>query len=84
MTYEPQKPYNALPMLPPDAELETRALLKQCIAANKALAELKGVGRLIPNQAMLINTLPIREAQASSEIENIVTDQRSALPRSSS
>lgn len=73
MTCEPQKPYNALPMLPPDAELETRTLLKKCIAANRALAELKGVGRLIPNQAMLINTIPIREAQASSEIENIVT-----------
>ncbi len=28
---------------------------------------------MIPNQGMLINTLPLLEAQASSEIENIVT-----------
>jgi Fic family protein len=31
------------------------------------------VGELIPNQAVLINTIPLLEAQASSEIENIVT-----------
>lgn len=29
--------------------------------------------RLIPNQAVLINSIPLLEAQASSEIENIVT-----------
>jgi len=37
------------------------------------LAELRGAGRLIPNQAMLINSIPLLEAQARSEIENIVT-----------
>jgi Fic family protein len=37
------------------------------------LAELKQAAELIPNQAVLINTLPLLEAQASSEIENIVT-----------
>ena len=30
-------------------------------------------GELIPNQAVLINSIPLLEAQASSEIENIVT-----------
>ena len=30
-------------------------------------------GQLIPNQAVLINSIPLLEAQASSEIENIVT-----------
>jgi len=53
--------------------LETRAVLKACIAARAAVAELKAVGRLIPNQGVLINTIPLLEAQASSEIENIVT-----------
>jgi hypothetical protein len=47
MPFDPQKPYNDLPLLPPPVELETRAVLKQAIAANKALAELKGAGKLI-------------------------------------
>lgn len=67
------QPYNTLPPLPPGAELETRAVLKQCIAARAALAELKQAAQLIPNQAVLINTLPLLESRASSEIENIVT-----------
>lgn len=69
----PDRPYNDLPMLPPAVELETRAVLKQCITARAALAELKQAAELIPNQAMLISTLPLLEARASSEIENIVT-----------
>lgn len=67
------QPYNDLPPLPPAAELETRPVLKQCIAARAALAELKQAAELIPNQGVLINALPLLEAQASSEIENIVT-----------
>jgi Fic family protein len=71
--WHPERPYEALPHLPPDAELESRAVLKQCISARSALAELKIAAALIPNPAVLINTLPLLEAQASSEIENIVT-----------
>lgn len=67
------KPWNQLPLLPPTAELETKAVLKQCITARAALAELKQAAELIPNQNMLINTLPLLEAKDSSEIENIVT-----------
>jgi Fic family protein len=37
------------------------------------LAELNATADLIPNPAILINTLPVLEARASSEIENIVT-----------
>lgn len=73
MSWHPEKPYNDLPLLPPGIELETKAVLKQCISARAALAELKQAAELIPNQAMLINTLPILEAKDSSEIENIVT-----------
>ena len=69
----PGEPFNALPLLPPRPDLETKAVLKQCIRARAALAELKQAGELIPNQAVLINTLPLLEAQASSAIENIVT-----------
>lgn len=73
MSWHPEKPYNNLPLLPPGTELETRAVLKQCISARVALAELKQAAELISNQAMLINTLPLLEAKDSSEIENIVT-----------
>ena len=37
------------------------------------MAGLRQATALIPNPAVLINTIPILEAQASSEIENIVT-----------
>ena len=73
MPFEPTKPYNTLPSLPPQAEIESRAVLKACIEARAALAELKQAGALIPKQAVLINSIPLLEAQASSEIENIVT-----------
>nr|CAM58104.1 hypothetical protein [uncultured marine microorganism] len=72
--FDPNKPYNALPLLPPPAEqIETTDILKQCINARVALAELKQAAELIPNAAVLVNALPLLEAQASSEIENIVT-----------
>lgn len=66
-------PFNRLPSLPPAADLETKAVLKRCITARAALAELKQAAELIPNQTMLINTIPLLEAKDSSEIENIVT-----------
>lgn len=69
----PEKPHNLLPPLPPPQELESRAVLKACITARAALAELKQAADLIPNQTMLINTIPLLEAKDSSEIENIVT-----------
>ena len=71
--WHPGEPFNTLPPLPPGAELETKPVLKLCISARAALAELKQAAELIPNQGVLINTLPLLEAQASSEIENIIT-----------
>ncbi len=71
--WQAQRPYNSLPSLPPAQDLETKAVLRACITARAALGELKQAAELIPNQAILINTLPLLEAQASSEIENIVT-----------
>jgi len=71
--FDPQRPYNELPSLPPKEAVETRAVLKACIEARAELARLSQAGALIPNQSVLINTIPLLEAQASSEIENIVT-----------
>jgi Fic family protein len=73
MSFRPDRPYNDLPDLPPRQDVETKAVLKACIAARAALSELRVSGQLIPNQAVLINSIPLLEAQASSEIENIVT-----------
>lgn len=73
MKFDRDKPYNKLPLLPPKADIETPAVLKKTITAGRSLAELKGVGETIPDQAMLINTIVLREAQSSSEIENVVT-----------
>ncbi|MEP7325600.1 MAG: Fic family protein [Gemmatimonadota bacterium] len=53
--------------------MESRAVLKACIEARAAVAALNQAGKLLPNQNVLINTIPLLEAQASSEIENIVT-----------
>ena len=71
--FDPSRPFNELPPLPPKSDIETRSILKQCIEARSALAELKQAGELIPNQDVLINTIPLREAKDSSAIENIVT-----------
>jgi len=74
MPFDSSIPYNDLPPLPPRVEgIETTAILKKCISARVALAELKQAAELIPNAAVLVNALPLLEAQASSEIENIVT-----------
>lgn len=73
MSWSPEKPYNELPLLPPEKDVETKQVLKRCIEARAALAELKQSAELIPNQSMLINTLPLLEAKDSSKIENIVT-----------
>lgn len=71
--FNKDKPYNELPLLPPKSELENIEILKTAITANKAVAELKGVAKTIPNQAILINSLPLQEAKSSSAIENVLT-----------
>lgn len=64
--------YN-IPTLPLPIDLETKAVLRQLNAANKKLAELKGIALTIPNENILINTLVLQEAKDSSAVENIVT-----------
>ena len=62
-----------LPTLPLAVEFETKTVLKKLAKAHQALAELKGVSSIIPNQSILINTLSLQEAKDSSAIENIIT-----------
>jgi Fic family protein len=73
MAWIPTQPYNALSPLPPPGEIETKRVLKATIEARAALAALDQAARRIPNPTVLINSIPLLEAQASSEIENIVT-----------
>ena len=63
------------PKLPLPIDLETKAVLKKLSTARSALAELKGVAGIVPNEEILINTLSLQEAKDSSAIENIVTTQ---------
>ncbi|MCE2816474.1 MAG: Fic family protein [Cryomorphaceae bacterium] len=62
-----------LEILPFEAELETKRVLKMLPSAHAALAELKGIAGGIPDQRILLNTLALQEAKDSSAIENIIT-----------
>ncbi|WP_121253428.1 Fic family protein [Nocardioides ferulae] len=74
MTWSAAVPFNDLPPLPPERiDLEPKVVLKATVEARTALATLAQAGRLLPNPNILIHAVPLLEAQASSEIENIVT-----------
>ena len=69
------KPTYSIPKLPPKAEFETVPIFRELARASRNLAELKGRSGTIPNPGILIDTLSMQEAKASSEIENIITTQ---------
>ena len=75
MTYNPTIPFNDLPAFPPKADIETVAILKKAITASRALSSLKEAITRLPNPTLLIDTINLQEAQASSAIENIITTQ---------
>ena len=72
--YDRNIPFNQLPPLPPetDAYLDEEVRTK-LIQASRRLAELKGLASTLPNQSLFVNTIALREAKASSAIENIFT-----------
>jgi Fic family protein len=73
--FDPEKPFNDLPDLPPAIDIETTAILKKVIAASRALSELKGAINKLPNPILFVDTINLQEAQASTAIENIITTQ---------
>lgn len=62
-----------LKLLPPEADLETKQVLRQAARAHRALGELKGLAETMPNKNILVNAVMVNEAKDSSEIENIIT-----------
>ncbi len=60
-------------ILPLTIEVETKSVLRKTVLAYRALADLKGIIHRMPNQNILNETLPLREARESSAIENIVS-----------
>ena len=75
MKRDGSKPNNDLPLLPPEADIETKTILNQAIRANRELARLKGYCSLLPNDSILLSSIILKEAKTSSEIENIITTQ---------
>lgn len=73
MSWSPELPYNALPLLPPQRELETIPIFKALVPARSELSGLNEALVSLPNPDVFVNALALLEAQASSEIENIVT-----------
>ncbi|WP_300980452.1 Fic/DOC family N-terminal domain-containing protein [Nonlabens sp.] len=53
--------------------METKEILTKTIRASRALAQLNGAIRNLPNPSLFLDTLHLQEAKASSEIENIIT-----------
>ena len=68
-------PFNSLEFLPPKVEIETRKTLAAAIGANRELARLSGFCSLLPDESILLSSIILKEASASSEIENIITTQ---------
>lgn len=66
-------PYNDLPLLPPQCDIESKEILKKSIKANAALAELRGWSFTQANPLLLLQSIVLQEAKSSSEIENVVT-----------
>ena len=72
--YDRNIPYNNLPPLPPATELyRDEDVLNKLMIASRRLAQLKGLASTLPNQSIFVNTIALREAKASSAIENIFT-----------
>ncbi len=53
-----------LEKLPLKNNIETARILKQLSITSRALAELKGIAKTMPNQNILINAIMINEAKS--------------------
>ena len=76
MKFDRQKPYDNLPILPPQVDIENNPkILQKLVVASRALATVNGNLNRLPNPLMLVNTIALQEAKTSTEIENIFTTE---------
>ncbi|AWW30667.1 hypothetical protein DN752_11310 [Echinicola strongylocentroti] len=61
--FNKSQPYNNLLLLPPRADLETKEILTKTIKASRALAQLNGAIRNLPNPSLFLDTLHLQEAK---------------------
>lgn len=73
MLYNKRVPYNDLPKLPPGFDFDDVDILKLVNKANIALSSFNGTSKLLPNRSIIIEPLSVKEAVASSGVENINT-----------
>lgn len=73
MNFNPNKPFNDLPGLPPGINFRDPDLLDLLIKARTQLGELKGYSFSLPNPMLLLSPAILKESLASSEVENIHT-----------
>jgi Fic family protein len=71
--FDRSKPFNQLPHMPPPEDIIDKDVLLHWGYASRNLAELNKNLQRLPNPLMLVNTISLREAKSSSEIENIFT-----------
>jgi Fic family protein len=79
MQFNREKPYNQLPLLPPKNDIETREILKKTISATRELAGMVSLCKQLPNEYILYNSISLKEAKDSSEVENIVQQTMSFM-----
>ena len=74
--YDRDTAFNDLPLLPTSTEIDNDSdILKKLVKASRALASVNGNVLRLPNPEMLINTIGLQEAKASTAIENIFTTE---------
>jgi Fic family protein len=73
--YDREIPFNDLPLLPPPDVENDVEILRKLVTASRALATVNSNVLRLPNPDMLINTIGLQEAQASTAIENIFTTE---------
>lgn len=55
--FDRKVPYNNLPLLPPQADIETKLILRKTISAGRALAQLNGTLLNLPNPTLFLDTI---------------------------
>ena len=73
MRWNPNSAYNELPLVPPKNFSPSRKILLKTTQARVALATLNQTLNLTSNNQILLETIPVLEAQSSSEIEAVYT-----------